>query len=349
MTAPLRALVLLAVVLDVPVLARVVGALTREPRVEELEVDGVAVEVLRPPDERPRPAWLFVNGAHPERRREPVVSRLARGLARAGFVVFVPDIPGLGEGRITPRTLSATDAMVRWAAAREDVRGGRLALIGASTGAGLAVLAAGRPELAPRVSVVAAVAPYADLRKLICLATTSAYGESGAFSRYEVTDLHRQVVARSLVAALPPGPERELLLEELDRVEADGANPLEALLGADVKSADAQRVLALLANREPERFAELYDALPPSILLFLDELSPLRVAASLRAPIEVVVPPSDVYFPLGEAEVLAAALPNVRLTVTRTLDHTRPSLSLARVRDFAAFLGFVVRGLRAAA
>jgi pimeloyl-ACP methyl ester carboxylesterase len=349
MRALLRALVLVAVVLDVPVLARVVGALTREPRVEELEVDGVRVEVLRPPDERPRPAWLFVNGAHPERRNEPVVLRLSRGLARAGFVVFVPDVPGLGTGTITPRTLAATDAVVKWAAAREDVRGGRVALIGASTGAGLALLAAGRPELAGRVSVVAAVAPYADLRKLICLTTTSAYAEKDGFARYEVTDLQRQVVARSLVAALSPGPEREQLLEELDRVEARGTNPLEELPRADAGGADAQCVLALLANREPERFGELYDALPPSILSFLDELSPLRVAASLRAPIEVVVPPSDVYFPLGEAEALAAALPNVRLTVTRTLDHTRPSLSLARLRDFAAFLGFVVRGLRAAA
>ena len=61
------------------------------------------------------------------------------------------------------------------------------------------------------------------------------------------------------------------------------------------------------------------------------------------------MPPSDVYFPLGEANALAAALPNVRLTVTGTLDHTRPQLSLGRLRDLRAFDGFVVRGLGAAA
>jgi hypothetical protein len=57
---------------------------------------------------------------------------------------------------------------------------------------------------------------------------------------------------------------------------------------------------------------------------------------------------SGVYFPLAEAVALADALPNVRLTVTRTLDHTRPTASLTRLRDFAAFGRFVVRGLAAA-
>jgi hypothetical protein len=36
-----RTLVLLAIVLDVPVLARLVRVLTHEPRAEEIEVDGM--------------------------------------------------------------------------------------------------------------------------------------------------------------------------------------------------------------------------------------------------------------------------------------------------------------------
>ncbi len=59
------------------------------------------------------------------------------------------------------------------------------------------------------------------------------------------------------------------------------------------------------------------------------------------------MPPSDAYFPPGEAAALAA-LPNARVTVTKTLDHTRPSANLVHVRSFAAFLGFVIRGLAAA-
>jgi pimeloyl-ACP methyl ester carboxylesterase len=282
--------VLVAVVLDRRLLSRLVSKLTDTPRSEVIKVDGVPVEVLRPGGDGPWPAWLFVNGAHPERRREPVVTRLAHGLARAGFLVLVPDLPGLGEGTITART------------------------IGASTGAGLALVTAGRDELADRISVVAAVAPYANLDKLVCMATTSFYEDEAGFERYGVTDLHREVVASSLLAAAgEPG-----------RPAVD----------------------ALLANAEPERFAELYAALPVDVRTLVERLSPLRVAARIEAPVEVIVPPQDEYFPLGEARALAAAIPDARLTITATLDHTRPSLG--RLRDFRSFLGFVVRGLSAA-
>jgi pimeloyl-ACP methyl ester carboxylesterase len=309
-----RALVLVAVVLDRRLLSRLVSKLTDTPRSEVIKVDGVPVEVLRPGGDGPWPAWLFVNGAHPERRREPVVTRLAHGLARAGFLVLVPDLPGLGEGTITARTVEATATVTSAAAARPDVRAGRVALIGASTGAGLALVTAGRDELADRISVVAAVAPYANLDKLVCMATTSFYEDEAGFERYGVTDLHREVVASSLLAAAgEPG-----------RPAVD----------------------ALLANAEPERFAELYAALPVDVRTLVERLSPLRVAARIEAPVEVIVPPQDEYFPLGEARALAAAIPDARLTITATLDHTRPSLG--RLRDFRSFLGFVVRGLSAA-
>lgn len=335
-------------VLDPPVLGRLARRLTPEPKVTKFEVGGVPVELLRPPDEDPRPAWIFVNGAHPLRRREPVVWRLAQGLARAGYVVFVPDIPGLGDGTVTARTLEATSEVTAAACARRDVRAGRVALVGASTGAGLALIAAGRPDLAERVSVVAAVAPFADLRKLICLTTTGYYEENGEFAAYEVTDLHRQVVARSLVAAIPTQPDRQHLLATLDEIERDELDPLYELpRRAESLSQEAKAVLAVLANRDPKRFEDLFSALPSAVHKFIDELSPLRFREGLRARVEICVPPSDVYFPPGEAAALAA-LPNARLTVTRTLDHTRPSMSLVHARSFARFLGFVVRGLRAA-
>jgi pimeloyl-ACP methyl ester carboxylesterase len=306
--------VLLAVVLDVRVLSRPVRRLTSEPRSEILDVDGVSVEILRPKGSGPWPAWLFVNGAHPDRRREPVVTRLAHGLARAGFLVLVPDLPGLGEGTITTRTLEATAAVTAAAVDRPDVRHGQVALIGASTGAGLALVTAGRDQLATRISVVAAVAPYANLDKLVCMATTSFYEDDAGFERYGVTDLHRDVVTRSLVAAA-----------------GEAGRPI---------------VEALLANTDPERFAELYAGLPVDVRTLVEELSPLRAAGRVKARVEVIVPPQDEYFPLGEARSLAAALPNARLTVTGTLDHTRPSLG--RLADFRSFLGFVVRGLAAA-
>jgi len=45
---------------------------------------------------------------------------------------------------------------------------------------------------------------------------------------------------------------------------------------------------------------------------------------------------------------VVALVPEARLTVTRVLDHTRPSLALSHVGDFGRFLAWVRRCLRAA-
>jgi pimeloyl-ACP methyl ester carboxylesterase len=342
--ARIRALVLLAIVLELPLVARAVRRLTPEPETRELDVGGVPVALLHPPGAGPWPAWLFVNGAHPERRREPVVARLAEGLARAGYLVAMPDLPGLGDGRITTRTLDAAAAVTDATVRLPETRGGRVALIGASTGAGLALLVAARDVLADRISGVAAVAPFGDLERVVCLATTGCYVEGDAFARYEVTDLHRRVVAGSLVSLLPSGDDRERLLAELDR-NPNGGDPLAALATVHGLAADARSVVRLLVNGDPERFRDLYTELPASLRSTLARLSPVAASGAVRAPVEVVVPPADVYFPLGEALAVADALPCARLTITRTLDHTRPQASFGRLQDFRRFGGFVVRGL----
>jgi acetyl esterase/lipase len=344
-----RAWILLSEVLDAPVAGRAVRSLISVTRVEQFDVDGVPVEIVRPSGRGPWPAWLFVNGAHPLRRREPVVTRLVEGLARAGFIVFVPDVPGLGDGTVTSRTASATRAVVGAAVEHRDVAAGRIALLGASTGAGLAILAAGSPGLAERVSAVAAVAPFADLRKLIRLTTTKSYGDDDD-RRYDVTDLHRSVVARSLVATLADGEERKGLLAELAAIEHEALNPLRELPSrARPASAEARAILALLANEDAARFDQLYAALPAFVHSFIDEVSPLATCGRVVAPVEIVVPPLDTYFPPGEAQALAQALPRVRLTVTESLDHTRPTSSLRRIPELIPLYRFVVRGLAAAA
>jgi pimeloyl-ACP methyl ester carboxylesterase len=346
----LRAIVLLAVVLDLPLLGWVVRRLTPEPVVERLVVHGVEIEVLRRPGRKPRPAWMFVNGADPTRRRAPVVDRLVRGLARAGYVVAVPEIPGLAECTITRRSLAATVAAARAVSALPQVSGGRVALVGASTGGGLALRAAAAPELAGRISVVATVAPFADLRKLVCLTTTSCYGDGESWARHAVTELHRSVVARSLVAALEDERDRALLTAALEDIERDRQDPLDELPGhAGAVGEGAAALLELLGNRDPERFDALYGRLPESVRAFVHDLSPVGASDDVKAPVELVVAPTDVYFPHGEALSLARALPHVHLTVTATLDHTVPTPSLTKVRDFLAFDAFVMRGLSAAA
>jgi pimeloyl-ACP methyl ester carboxylesterase len=349
-SAWVRTIILLAIVLDVPLLARLIRRLTPHPRVETLDVDGVPTEIVLPGGNGPWPAFHFVNGAHPERRREPIVQRVTHGLARAGFVVALPDLPGLGEGELTPWTFESARAVTLMLAERREVRDDHVALAGASAGAGIALVTAADPLLADRISVVAAVVPFADIERLTSLATTSWYERNGSARRYEVTALMRRVVARSLVTALPPGDDRAALLELLRAQDPDDIEALRCLAdpGCEV-GAEAQTVVSLLLNEDSERFPDLYRSLPQDISRRLRALSPGEHARAIRAPVEAIAPPDDPYFPLPEAESVIELVPNGRLTVTRVLDHTRPSLSLSHIGDFARFLGWVHRCLRAAA
>ena len=345
-----RTFVLLAVVLDVPLLGRLVRALTPDPRVESLVVDGTPVELVLPAGRGPWPAFHFVNGAHPERRQEPIVQRVTHGLARAGYVVALPDLPGLGDGELTPTTFDAARSVTEMLAQRPEVRQGRVAIAGASAGAGISLVVAGDPRLRESISVVAAVVPFADIERIACLATTSSSRVNGSARRYEVTALMRRVVARSLVAALPSGMDRTALLERLREQDPDDIDALRVLAepGPEL-GAEAQSVVALLLNEDGERFDDLFRQLPSEIVTRLRVLSPAEHAPTVQAPVEAIAPPDDPYFPLPEAHAIVGLVPQGRLTVTRVLDHTRPSLALSQIGDFARFLAWVKRCLGAAA
>lgn len=342
-----RALIVLSGLLDLRLLNPAVNAITRRPHAESIEIAGVPTELVTPAGKGPWPAFVLVTGAHPLRRREPIVMKVAEGLGRAGFVVLVPDLPGLGEGEITPRTVESTVRVVEWTAQREEVAGGHIVLCGASVGGSLALIVAGHPEVAGSVGVVSSICPFADLEKMICLATTRCYGHDGPVGAYDAAILLRRVVARSLLATLPEGPERTQLLDRVGDILNDQEDPIDGLLAVDVEELgqDARAIVRLLTNTEVGKFQELFDGLPADARALVELLSPLPRAAGIRARVELAVPPLDPYFPPGETQALAAAVPNARLIVSGTLDHTRPMKSRAHLGDLSRYSGFVLRTL----
>ncbi len=345
--AQFRAVTVLSTTIEAPVLTWAVKVVTPDPRVEEIRVAGMATTLVRPERGGPWPAVVFVNGATREGRHHPDVQRLARGLARAGHLVFVPDLPGLPLGEITDATVSATVDVARAAADHPDARDHRVGFASVSVGATLALLAAEHPRLAGRVSLVSGIAPYTDLRKVVRLATTRAY-DGG---RYDRDDYVALAVARSLVAALPASPGRTPLLRRLEAIDDDTDDPL-ALLRANPPprfTPAGRAVVALLLNRDPSRFDRLYAALPQRMRAGVRRLSPIAGAARLRAPVAIASAPHDKYFPVAESRALQRAAPDVDVTVTRTLSHAIPDPSPREVADVFRFNAYAVRvmhGLR---
>jgi len=237
------------------------------------------------------PVVVYANAATPNGIDEPAVGRFLGGLASAGFVAIAPELPDVRRGEVTPETV---EALVGVASAS----GPHVALIGASTGAGLVILAAADPRIAERVTSVVSIAPFASLREVLRIGTTGYYRDEP----FAAAPLVGVAAARSLAASAP----------------------------------DDLAVPALLENRDPARFDHLHTALAPSTRALIEELSPLTRVADVLAPLEILSSPDDRFFPVDESLALAAAGRNVRLTVTPALEHVRPRTRPGLVRVAAA-------------
>jgi hypothetical protein len=97
------------------------------------------------------------------------------------------------------------------------------------------------------------------------------------------------------------------------------------------------------------RFDRLYAGLSPALRASIARLSPLAGATRLRASVEIASAPHESTSSLSETEALARAARHtrVRLTVTSTLDHAIPSLSLSDIADLFRFNGWAVRLMHA--
>ena len=319
------------------------------PSTHDELIAGVPVTAVRPAGRGPWPALVFMNGATPDGRAHPMVLRLSLALARTGRLVFIPDLPGIAGGELSPVTLATAVAFAQSTARTPDVAKNRIALAGVSIGGSLALLCAADSRVADHISVVVCIAPYSDLEQVMLLATTSSYASGDGFRSYPVPPYLAVGLARSLAAMLPPTPATAALCEELRGVDASSERALEFREHAfHAAGAEALALFELLSNRDPKRFGDLYTALSEHIRSTVADLSPLHHAPSVRAPVEIATAPRDRYFPVAESRALVAASPRVRLTVTSLLAHATPRLSARYLAELGRLNGFFVRALEAA-
>jgi acetyl esterase/lipase len=346
--AQAQALPILLTTLSLPG-ADALARLGARPTACDTSVAGIPTTVIRPPRRPPWPTLVFMNGATPDGRSHPTVHRLGVAMARVGFAVFVPDLHGVAAGELSPTTLAQSVAVSEEAAGSPEADGGRVALAGVSVGATLALLAAADARLRERTSIVACVAPFGDLAEVMRLATTGTYRDGDHLLRHAAPNYLLTGLARSLAAMLAVTPATEALCDELRAIDPDSGETVQFPVSAFRRAGpEAETLYDLLANTDPQRFDELYGALPTEIHRTVASLSPIHIAPRLRAPVEIATAPRDAYFPLSQARALAAASPHVRLTVTSLLAHATPRLSPRYVAELRRLDAFFVRALVAA-
>lgn len=269
------------------------------------------------PGEKALAGLVLVPGAAREGKDDPRLVALAQSLARARFLVLVPDIANLRAQEV-----AAADRLPILDAARFLLNERKVPGVGvaAVSYAGIPAVLAALEE--PRIDFVATIgAPY-DLTAIITFFTTGAYraapgldwqqGHPNAYGKW--------VFVKANARRLDDSGDRVLLAALADRKMADEAAPVDDLLPK--LGPQGRSVMALLGNNDPAKVPALIAALPKGVRA---EIAALDLAqhdlSRLRARLLLIHGRDDRIIPWTESAALARVAPNAELVLLDNLAH----------------------------
>lgn len=267
---------------------------------------------------------LLVHGMNPAGKQDEQLVLLAKDLARAGFLVLVPDLEGMKTLRLGMS--DAEDVLRSFQYLLKQEQSGRGGMLGISYGAGPVLLAAADSRIRDKVKVVATFGGYYDLRNALLFSLTGAYeyGEHRGLTRPD-TSLRWMLAYRNLDILRSP-TDRETfrkIIEKRNRYELVAADALATSLGSEGRA-----LYAFLLNADPERFFPLYEKLPLSVRERVFQLSPARAVKYITAQLIVAHAMDDFSIPFTESMRLADAInepERVRFVLLPRFMHGGPS------------------------
>lgn len=248
---------------------------------------------------------LLVHGVNPTGKSDEQLALLAKDLARAGFLVLVPDFEGMKALRVRPG--DAEDVVQSFLALtkmKNAKPGG--GMMGISYGAGPLLLAAADSRVRDRVGLIATFGGYADLRAVLLFLLTGYYEYGGQEGYQRPEESFRWVFLYRNLDLIRSAQDRETLrtiIEKRNRYEIAAADALVKKLGPEGKA-----VHAFLVNRDPKRFALLYENLPLPLREYMVQLSPARVVKQSKAYFLIAHGKEDYSIPYTESLRLADAV-----------------------------------------
>lgn len=155
------------------------------------------------------PSFIIFPGIHRGGVDEPRLSGFSRRFSSAGVNVVSVPLPDLREFRVTMRTTDQIEDATLWASREPGIgRGGRIGLGGVSFAGGLALVAAGRPALRDRLSMVVSFGGYGDLARVLRFLCTGVLPDG---TRKQPHDYGVAIVLLEVAPAMVPAAQVEPL------------------------------------------------------------------------------------------------------------------------------------------
>lgn len=292
-------------------------------------------------------ALVLVPGAAPAGKDDPRLVAVAETLARAQFIVLVPEIPNLRALNIGPEDIRTIADTVRYLADYNTKLGDSVGIVAISYAAGPALLASLAADLQPRVRFVVTIGGYYDIEAVVTFFTTGYYRDRPeAPWRYRTPNAYgKWVFVRSNTARITNARDQALLGAMSDRKLQDLKADISDL--AENLGEEGQAVYALLTNKDPVQVPALIAALPEAIrndMAMLDVKR--RDLSKLSASLILIHGRDDAIIPFSESQALADAAPAGRadLYLVDSLSHV--DLSPGGIIDNLTLWSAVYRLLR---
>ena len=252
---------------------------------------------------------VLVPGVAERGKDDPRLVAFATTLARARFLVLVPDLPNLRALRVQAEDAQGViDAFVHLLSRPEfPVRGG--AGIGAfSYAVGPVVLAALDPVIREQVDFILGVGGYYDLNQVLTFFTTGYFQKEGQWHYLEPNRYGKWVFVYGNAGRLADPLDREMFRLMAERKLQNPHADTDDLM--DQLTPEGRSLLDLLDNRDPARTPALIARLPALIRAELDALNLSRRDLSrLGARLILLHGTDDAIIPYTESVALAAAVP----------------------------------------
>jgi len=288
---------------------------------------------------------VLAPGLSPDGKDDARLVALAESLARARFLVLVPDLEAARQLRISLTDARAIgDAAIRLAAMTEPDGFAGVGVAAVSYGVGPAFIAALDPEVEPHVSFVLGLGGYYDTDATLTFLTTGYYRASATreWRQQRTNPAGLWVFLASNLDRIEDPADRSRLRAMAERRRSDpdaSVEDLAAGLGSEGRS-----IYALLTNRDPNRVPALIAGLPAAIRAELEALSlSHRDLTPLKGRAILIHGEADSVIPYTESEALARAIGGAELFLVPGFSHVErtdigPAGQLMLIRAMRALL-----------
>lgn len=248
------------------------------------------------------PAVMLVNGATDNGNDDPETRRLGEALARAGYMVMLPEFPFIKAGRLERDATSILDAAFARAIARPETKGMAVGAFGFSVGGGMLLAAASRQGALSGATYIGALGAYFDLDTYLASVLSLTQRRNGALEPWDADAEVRLRLPVAAAEALADANDRERITTELRAKSGRLSGEPPSGLGTE-----GAALWRSLTATDYDIALERLHLLPASLREVFDSLSPRTTWSSLRPPVFWLHDIGDRFEPVSEAETAAAS------------------------------------------